>query len=111
MGPSGSGKSTLMHMLAGLDTPTSGRVIIGQNDLSGLDDDQLTVLRRRQIGFVFQAFNLVPTLTVMGNVLLPFELAGVKPTAEHLGRLVTLLPCSALRAMTGRRLASLSGAR
>ncbi|MDQ1579485.1 MAG: putative transport system ATP-binding protein [Microbacteriaceae bacterium] len=109
MGPSGSGKSTLMHMLAGLDTPTSGRVIVGKSDLSGLDDDQLTVLRRRQIGFVFQAFNLVPTLTVMGNVLLPFELDGVKPTAEHFARVRNLLAGLGLGAMEGRRPHELSG--
>ncbi|WP_113902843.1 MULTISPECIES: ABC transporter ATP-binding protein [Brevibacterium] len=83
MGPSGSGKSTLMHIMAGLDTPTSGRVHIGDREISALDDDELTKLRRRTIGFVFQAFNLIPTLTVIDNILLPFELDDRKPTAEE----------------------------
>ncbi len=109
MGPSGSGKSTLMHMLAGLDTPTRGRVVVGESDLSGLDDDELTVLRRRQIGFVFQAFNLVPTLTVMGNILLPFELDGVKPTTEHFARVRILLSDLGLGSLEGRRPHELSG--
>jgi ABC-type glutathione transport system ATPase component len=76
MGPSGSGKSTLMHIMAGLDSPTSGRVWLGDTDITQLSDSALTVLRRRRIGFVFQSFNLVPTLDVQGNVLLPFELDG-----------------------------------
>ncbi|MCR1782908.1 ABC transporter ATP-binding protein [Nocardioides carbamazepini] len=76
MGPSGSGKSTLMHCLAALDTPTSGDVQIGDVTLSGLRDKALTTLRREQIGFVFQAFNLVPTLTARENILLPLYLAG-----------------------------------
>ena len=79
MGPSGSGKSTLMHSLAGLDTITSGRVLIGDIDLSTLDDKRLTLLRRDRIGFVFQAYNLVPTLTARENILLPLALAGRKP--------------------------------
>ena len=76
MGPSGSGKSTLMHCVAGLDTLTSGQVIIGDTDLSQLNEKQLTTLRRDQIGFVFQAFNLVPTLTASENITLPLDLAG-----------------------------------
>src|SRR5580692_3344370 len=68
MGPSGSGKSTLMHCLAGLDTPTSGSVRIGEAELSGLSDRDLTLLRRRHVGFVFQAFNLLPTLTAEQNI-------------------------------------------
>jgi putative ABC transport system ATP-binding protein len=84
MGPSGSGKSTLMHLLAGLDRPTSGAVLYGDLDITGLDDRRLTALRRTQIGFVFQAFNLVPTLTVLENILLPFELGGVRPDAARL---------------------------
>jgi putative ABC transport system ATP-binding protein len=83
MGPSGSGKSTLMHIMAGLDTPTSGRAWLGDTEISGLGDAALTVLRRRRIGFVFQAFNLVPTLDVRGNILLPFALDGRKPTTDE----------------------------
>jgi len=79
MGPSGSGKSTLMHCLAGLDQLTSGRVLVGDTDLSSLSEKQLTELRRDRIGFVFQAFNLVPTLTARENILLPTRLAGRKP--------------------------------
>ena len=76
MGPSGSGKSTLLHCLAGLDTPTSGRILIGDTDLAGLGDKQLTLLRRDRLGFVFQAFNLLPTLTAGENISLPADLAG-----------------------------------
>ncbi|MFF2369068.1 ABC transporter ATP-binding protein [Agromyces sp. NPDC058110] len=83
MGPSGSGKSTLMHIMAGLDSPTSGRAWLGDTDITDLPDAQLTLLRRRRIGFVFQSFNLVPTLDVRGNVLLPFELDGRRPTHEE----------------------------
>ncbi|MDO0917246.1 ABC transporter ATP-binding protein [Streptomyces sp. DT2A-34] len=78
MGPSGSGKSTLMHCAAGLDTLTSGTAHIGDTDLSSLDDRRLTLLRRDRVGFVFQAFNLVPTLTVAENITLPLDLAGGK---------------------------------
>jgi putative ABC transport system ATP-binding protein len=76
MGPSGSGKSTLMHCLAGLDTVTSGEVWIGETALSSLDDDALTRLRRDEVGFVFQAFNLIPTLTARENITLPMDIAG-----------------------------------
>ncbi|OLT27614.1 peptide ABC transporter ATP-binding protein, partial [Kytococcus sp. CUA-901] len=76
MGPSGSGKSTLMHLLAGLDTPTSGRVHLGEHELTSLSDAQLTRLRRDAVGFVFQAFNLLPALTARQNLRLPLELAG-----------------------------------
>jgi putative ABC transport system ATP-binding protein len=79
MGPSGSGKSTLMHCVAGLDDLTSGRVLLGDTDLTTLNDRQLTVLRRDKVGFVFQAFNLVPTLTALENITLPSALAGRKP--------------------------------
>jgi putative ABC transport system ATP-binding protein len=82
MGPSGSGKSTLMHCCAALDTATSGSVFIGDVDLSKLKDKDLTSLRRDQIGFVFQAFNLVPTLTAEENILLPLAIAGHKPDPQ-----------------------------
>jgi putative ABC transport system ATP-binding protein len=82
MGPSGSGKSTLLHCMAGLDTPTSGQVFIGDVDLTMLSEKALTLLRRRSIGFVFQAYNLVPTLTAAENITLPLDIAGrdVDPT-------------------------------
>lgn len=83
MGPSGSGKSTLMHIMAGLDSATAGRVWVGNTEITGLDDTELTMIRRRRIGFVFQSFNLVPTLDIEGNILLPFELDGRKPSAEE----------------------------
>ena len=76
MGPSGSGKSTLLHLLAGLDTPTEGKVFIGDIDLTTLSDKQLTQLRRDRVGFVFQAFNLIPTLTAGENITLPLDIAG-----------------------------------
>ena len=78
MGPSGSGKSTLMHILAGLDQPTAGAVEIGGQEITTMGDKELTLLRRRQIGFVFQAFNLVPTLTAEENIVLPLAIAGRK---------------------------------
>jgi len=78
MGPSGSGKSTLMHILAGLDQPTSGAVEIGGEEITTMGDKELTLLRRRHIGFVFQAFNLVPTLTAEENIVLPLAIAGRK---------------------------------
>jgi len=78
MGPSGSGKSTLMHILAGLDNPTSGTVTIAGQVITGMRDKQLTLLRRRKIGFVFQFFNLLPTLTAEENILLPLKIAGDK---------------------------------
>ncbi len=82
MGPSGSGKSTLMHCCAALDSATSGSVYVGDTDLSRLKDKELTRLRRDQIGFVFQSFNLVPTLTAEENILLPLSIAGRKPDAD-----------------------------
>ena len=78
MGPSGSGKSTLMHLLAGLDVPTEGTVHVDGEDLAGLSDDQLAKLRRTRVGFVFQSFNLVPTLSAEENVVLPLQLAGAR---------------------------------
>ena len=91
MGPSGSGKSTLLHCLAGLDTLTSGAVLIGDTDLTTLSDKELTVLRRDRVGFVFQAFNLVPTLTAAENITLPIALAGRRPDESWLRTLVTSL--------------------
>jgi putative ABC transport system ATP-binding protein len=76
MGPSGSGKSTLMHILAGLDVPTTGRVWVGGEEITDMDDDELTLLRRRRIGFIFQFFNLLPMLTAEANVVLPLSIAG-----------------------------------
>ena len=82
MGPSGSGKSTLMHILAGLDTPTSGKVWVGDEEITDMDDDELTLLRRRSIGFIFQFFNLLPMLTAQQNVVLPLSIAGQDIDAE-----------------------------
>jgi len=79
MGPSGSGKSTLLHCMAGLDTPSSGQVFIGDADLTMLSEKALTLLRRRKVGFVFQAYNLVPTLTAAENITLPLDIAGEEP--------------------------------
>jgi putative ABC transport system ATP-binding protein len=81
MGPSGSGKSTLLHVLAGLDRPTSGSIHLGEIEITGLRDKQLTLLRRDRIGFIFQAFNLLPTLTAAENIRLPLKVAGRKPDA------------------------------
>jgi putative ABC transport system ATP-binding protein len=88
MGPSGSGKSTLLHCLAGLDGLTSGQVFLGDVDLGRLTDRQLTLLRRMQIGFVFQSFNLVPTLSALENIQLPLTLAGLKPERSWLATVV-----------------------
>jgi putative ABC transport system ATP-binding protein len=91
MGPSGSGKSTLLHCLAGLDRLTSGQVLVGDVDLSSLDDKAMTLLRRERIGFVFQAFNLVPTLTARENVVLPLTLGGKKPDRAWMEELARAL--------------------
>jgi putative ABC transport system ATP-binding protein len=88
MGPSGSGKSTLMHLLAGLDRPSSGTVHVGGEDISAMADAKLTKLRRRHIGFVFQSFNLLPTLTAEENITLPLAIARVKPPAEDVEALL-----------------------
>jgi len=88
MGPSGSGKSTLMHCLAALDTPTSGEAVVDGVELSGLKDKALTALRRERVGFVFQSFNLIPTLTAEENILLPLALAGRKADPEWFDRVV-----------------------
>ncbi|MFD1847772.1 ABC transporter ATP-binding protein [Arthrobacter flavus] len=91
MGPSGSGKSTLMHCLAGLDTADSGRVWIGGTEITGLSDNELTRLRRDRIGFVFQAYNLIPTLTAEQNITLPVALAGGTVDADWLSQICTTL--------------------
>ncbi len=88
MGPSGSGKSTLMHCMAGLDSLTAGQVYVGEQDLGELSEDQLTLLRRDHIGFVFQAYNLVPTLTAIENITLPSTLAGRKADRAWLDEVV-----------------------
>src|SRR4029450_887036 len=88
MGPSGSGKSTLMHCLAGLDGLTSGSCCIGHVDLGTLSDRELTLLRRERIGFVFQAYNLIPTLTALENITLPSALAGRRPETDWLDHVV-----------------------
>ena len=88
MGPSGSGKSTLMHILAGLDKPTTGEVTIAGTEISKLSDSDLTKLRRRNIGFIFQFFNLLPMLTAEENILLPLSIAGVKPDREWVDQLI-----------------------
>ncbi|WP_150308980.1 ABC transporter ATP-binding protein [Planctomonas psychrotolerans] len=109
MGPSGSGKSTLMHIMAGLDSPTEGRAWLGDTDITNLGDTELTLLRRRRIGFVFQSFNLVPTLDVRGNVLLPFQLDGRAPTPDESAWIDLLLTSLGLRDRLGHRPHQLSG--
>jgi putative ABC transport system ATP-binding protein len=106
MGPSGSGKSTLMHCLAGLDSITSGTVRLGEVDLSRLNDKQMTALRRDRIGFVFQSFNLVPTLTALENITLPVAVAGRKPDQAWLDTVIDTL---GLRDRLGHRPSELSG--
>jgi putative ABC transport system ATP-binding protein len=91
MGPSGSGKSTLMHALAGLDTIDAGQVLLGGTDLTALGERERTLLRRQRIGFVFQGFNLVPSLTAAENIALPLTLAGKRPDADWLAQLVSTL--------------------
>ncbi|MFI2368597.1 ABC transporter ATP-binding protein [Streptomyces sp. NPDC018833] len=106
MGPSGSGKSTLMHCVAGLDTFSSGSVRIGDTELGTLKDKQLTQLRRDKIGFIFQAFNLLPTLTAQENITLPMDIAGRKPDKEWMQRVIEMV---GLRDRLGHRPAQLSG--
>ena len=106
MGPSGSGKSTLMHCLAGLDAPTSGQAFIGEQEIGTLGDSELTQLRRDRIGFVFQAFNLVPTLTAAENITLPADLAG---TAVDEVWLATLVAQLGIADRLGHRPSELSG--
>jgi putative ABC transport system ATP-binding protein len=91
MGPSGSGKSTLLHCLAGLDRVTSGEIFLGDIEISASSEKKLTLIRRDRIGFVFQAYNLIPTLTAAENMTLPLDLAGRKPPPEHFDRIVDTL--------------------
>jgi putative ABC transport system ATP-binding protein len=91
VGTSGSGKSTLLHMLGGLDTPTSGSVEVDGKELSKMNDDQLTIFRRRNIGFIFQNYNLVPILNVYENIVLPIELDGEKPDKTFVDKIVKML--------------------
>ena len=91
VGTSGSGKSTLLHMLGGLDRPTSGTVAVDGKDIFGLKDDALTIFRRRKIGFVFQAYNLVPVLSVWENIILPIQLDGNKVDTDFVGAVVATL--------------------
>ncbi|MGO2140834.1 MAG: ABC transporter ATP-binding protein [Leucobacter sp.] len=109
MGPSGSGKSTLMHVMAGLDTPSTGKVWLGGDEISGLGDAELTKLRRRRIGFIFQAFNLVPTLDVRGNIMLPFQLDGKKPSLQEMAWIDALLNQLGLASRLDHRPHELSG--
>jgi len=106
MGPSGSGKSTLMHILAGLDRPTSGHVCVEDREITTMGDRELTLLRRRHVGFVFQFFNLLPVLTAEENVLLPLSIAGTKPNREWVE---TLLEKVGLSDRRHHRPAELSG--
>ncbi|MGW2561388.1 ABC transporter ATP-binding protein [Streptomyces sp. NPDC001514] len=106
MGPSGSGKSTLMHCVAGLDSFSSGSARIGETELGSLKDKQLTQLRRDKIGFIFQAFNLLPTLTALENITLPMDIAGRKPDKQWLQQVIDMV---GLSARLGHRPAQLSG--
>jgi putative ABC transport system ATP-binding protein len=106
MGPSGSGKSTLMHCAAGLDSLTSGQVLVGDTDLGRLSDKQLTKLRRSRIGFVFQGFNLIPTLTAEENITLPAALGGSKPDAAWVQQVIATV---GLGDRLGHRQSELSG--
>ncbi|MEU6591392.1 ABC transporter ATP-binding protein [Streptomyces sp. NPDC046881] len=106
MGPSGSGKSTLMHCLAGLDTVSAGRIWLGGTEITGLRERELTRLRRDRVGFVFQSFNLIPTLTAAENITLPMDIAGRKPDPRWLDQVVDTL---GLRDRLTHRPARLSG--
>jgi putative ABC transport system ATP-binding protein len=106
MGPSGSGKSTLMHILAGLDQPTSGDVTVAGVDIGGMGDTELTLLRRDHIGFIFQFFNLLPMLTAAENIVLPLKLAGIKPNPAWLDEVVESV---GLADRLGHRPSELSG--
>jgi putative ABC transport system ATP-binding protein len=109
MGPSGSGKSTLMHLLAGLDSASSGAAFLGDTEVTRLGDSGLTALRRDRVGFVFQSFNLLPMFTAEQNILLPLELAGVKVDAEARAWFDTLVATLGLAGRLGHRPSELSG--
>jgi putative ABC transport system ATP-binding protein len=106
MGPSGSGKSTLLHMLAGLDRPTSGEVYLGDTEITSLNDKSLTLLRRDRIGFIFQSFNLLPTMTAAENIVLPMRIAGRKPDDHWVASIVETV---GLSGRLGHRPSELSG--
>ncbi|MFC7495065.1 MULTISPECIES: ABC transporter ATP-binding protein [unclassified Nocardioides] len=106
MGPSGSGKSTLLHLLAGLDRPTSGTVHIGDTDITSLRDKALTKLRRDRIGFIFQSFNLLPTMTAAENIVLPMKIAGRRPDKHWVASIVETI---GLTGRLGHRPSQLSG--
>jgi len=106
MGPSGSGKSTLLHLLAGLDRPTSGEVYLGDTEITSLNDKTLTLLRRDRIGFIFQSFNLLPTMTAAENIVLPMRIAGRKPDAAWVA---TIVETVGLTQRVGHRPSQLSG--
>jgi putative ABC transport system ATP-binding protein len=106
MGPSGSGKSTLLHVLAGLDRPTSGQIFLGDTEIAALNDKKLTLLRRDQIGFIFQSFNLLPTLTAAENIELPIRISGRKPDALWIKSVVETV---GLTDRLGHRPSELSG--
>lgn len=91
VGRSGSGKSTLLHMLGGLDVPTSGTVIVDGRDISGMTKDELTIFRRRKIGFVFQNYNLLPLMNVYENIILPIQLDGIKPDRKFVDNILEML--------------------
>ncbi|HET8926592.1 MAG TPA: ABC transporter ATP-binding protein [Microbacterium sp.] len=109
MGPSGSGKSTLMHVMAGLDAASSGRAWLGDTEITGLGDLELTVLRRRRVGFVFQAYNLVPTLDARANIMLPFDLDGRRPSVLERARIDGLIESLGLGPRLRHRPHELSG--
>jgi putative ABC transport system ATP-binding protein len=106
MGPSGSGKSTLLHLLAGLDRPTSGEVHLGTTEITELNDRALTLLRRDRIGFIFQSFNLLPTMTAAENIILPMKIAGRKPDEQWVASIVETV---GLTGRLGHRPSELSG--
>jgi len=106
MGPSGSGKSTLLHCIAGLDSLTSGQVFLGDIELSSLSDNELTQIRRDRVGFVFQAYNLIPTLSALENITLPLALAGRTPDNEWLDHIIDIV---GLRSRLNHRPSELSG--
>jgi putative ABC transport system ATP-binding protein len=106
MGPSGSGKSTLLHLLAGLDRPTSGEVFLGDTEITSLNDRTLTLLRRDRIGFIFQSFNLLPTMTAAENIVLPMRIAGRKPDDAWVASIVETV---GLTERVGHRPSQLSG--